>query len=106
MTHKPGQYEENYRKLESITESLNKDEIGVDDLVEKTREALRSAHVCMEILKKQKGEFKKLETDFSRLLEDVENDEEKGKRGQQYNERDLDEDPEEPGPEIGADNPF
>jgi len=106
MTHKPGQYEENYRVLERITESLNKDEIGVDDLVEKTREALRSAHVCMEILKKQKGEFKKLETDFARLLEDVEGDEVKGKNGQQYNGPDLDEEPGEPGPEIGADNPF
>lgn len=103
MTNKPGQYEENYRVLERITESLNKDEIGVDDLVEKTREALRSAHVCMEILKKQKGEFKKLETDFARLLEDSEGDEEKGKAGHRYNGPDLDE---EPGPEIGADNPF
>ena len=61
-------YEDNYAILERITESLNKDEIGIDDLVEKTREALGAARTCMEILNKQKGEFKKLETEFSQLL--------------------------------------
>lgn len=61
-------YEENYSVLERITESLNKDEIGIDDLVQKTREALDAARTCMEILDKQKGEFKKLETEFSQLL--------------------------------------
>ena len=72
MTEKSGSYEKNYQILEKITESLNKDEIGIDDLVEKTREALHSARICMEILKKQKGEFKKLEADFSQLLHDSE----------------------------------
>ena len=62
-------YEKNYAILEKITESLNKDEIGIDDLVEKTREALNAARTCMEILNKQKGEFKKLETEFSQLLQ-------------------------------------
>jgi len=62
-------YEANYAVLERITESLNKDEVGIDDLVEKTREALNAARVCMEILNKQKGEFKKLETEFSQLLQ-------------------------------------
>jgi exonuclease VII small subunit len=57
--------------LEKITESLNKDEVGIDDLVEKTREALNAARVCMEILNKQKGEFKKLETEFSQLLQNT-----------------------------------
>ena len=62
-------YEESYAILEKITESLNKDEVGIDDLVEKTREALGAARTCMEILNKQKGEFKKLETEFSQLLQ-------------------------------------
>ena len=62
-------YEESYAILERITESLNKDEVGIDDLVEKTREALDAARTCMEILNKQKGEFKKLETEFSQLLQ-------------------------------------
>ncbi|MCP5045935.1 MAG: exodeoxyribonuclease VII small subunit [bacterium] len=64
----PGKYEKNYDVLERITESLNKDEIGIDDLVEKTREALGAARTCMEILNSQKGEFQKLETEFSQLL--------------------------------------
>lgn len=62
-------YESNYAILEKITESLNKDEIGIDDLVEKTREALDAARLCMEILNRQKGEFQKLETEFSQLLQ-------------------------------------
>ena len=62
-------YEKNYAILEKITESLNKDEVGIDDLIEKTREALNAARTCMEILNQQKGEFKKLETEFSQLLQ-------------------------------------
>jgi exonuclease VII small subunit len=62
-------YEQNYAILEKITESLNKDEVGIDDLVVKTREALNAARTCMEILNKQKGEFKKLESEFSQLLQ-------------------------------------
>jgi exonuclease VII small subunit len=62
-------YEDNYIVLEKITESLNRDEIGIDDLVEKTREALDAARNCMDILNKQKGEFQKLETEFSQLLQ-------------------------------------
>lgn len=69
MSEKSKTYEKNFAILERITESLNKDEIGIDDLVAKTREALDSARVCMDILKKQKGEFKKLETEFAQLLE-------------------------------------
>lgn len=61
-------YEENYRRLEEITDSLNRDEIGIDDLVEKTREALAAARACMDILNRQKGEFLTLEKDFNQLL--------------------------------------
>jgi exodeoxyribonuclease VII small subunit len=68
MSQKSRKYEDNYAVLERITESLNKDEVGIDDLVEKTREALNAARVCMEILNEQKGEFQKLETEFSQLL--------------------------------------
>ncbi len=68
MSSKSKKYEENYEVLERITESLNKDEVGIDDLVEKTKEALAAARTCMDILKQQKGEFKKLEVEFSQLL--------------------------------------
>ncbi len=71
MSTVPGKYEKNYAILEKITDSLNKDEVGIDDLVEKTREALDAARVCMDILNKQKGEFKKLETEFSQLLQNT-----------------------------------
>lgn len=74
MSEKSKTYEKNYAILEQITESLNKDEIGIDDLVAKTREALDSARVCMDILNKQKGEFKKLEAEFAQLLEQSEDD--------------------------------
>ena len=69
MSDKSGTYEKNFAILERITESLNRDEIGIDDLVSKTKEALEAARTCMEILKKQRGEFKKLEKEFSQLME-------------------------------------
>jgi len=72
MTDKSRTYEESFAVLEQITESLNKDEIGIDDLVVKTREALEAARTCMDILKKQRGEFTKLEKEFAQLLEKVE----------------------------------
>lgn len=72
MTDKSRTYEESFGVLERITESLNKDEIGIDDLVVKTREALEAARTCMDILKRQRGEFKKLEKEFSQLLDKTE----------------------------------
>jgi exodeoxyribonuclease VII small subunit len=72
MTDKSRTYEESFAVLEQITESLNKDEIGIDDLVVKTREALDAARTCMDILKKQRGEFTKLEKEFAQLLEKTE----------------------------------
>lgn len=74
MTDKSRTYEESFAVLEQITESLNKDEIGIDDLVVKTREALEAARTCMDILKKQRGEFTKLEKEFAQLLEKTEPD--------------------------------
>lgn len=68
-TSQSPKYEENFNILERITESLNKDEISIDDLVEKTREALNAARTCMDILNKQKGEFTRLEAEFSQLLQ-------------------------------------
>ncbi len=62
-------YEENFNILENITEQLNRDEINVDDLVVKTKEALNSAKTCLNILNEQRGEFIKLEKEFSQLLE-------------------------------------
>lgn len=68
MSNKNKSYEKNFKILEDITDSLNKDEIGIDDLVEKTKEALTAARSCIEILNHQNGEFKKLENEFSSLL--------------------------------------
>ena len=65
-------YEHNFAVLERITDALNKDEIGIDDLLEKTRDALEAARRCMEILNRQRGEFRKLETEFSKLIQDSE----------------------------------
>jgi len=70
MSEKSKTYEKNFEVLEKITESLNKDEVGIDDLIDKTKEALEAAKICMEILKKQKSEFKKLEKEFNSLIGD------------------------------------
>jgi exodeoxyribonuclease VII small subunit len=92
-------YEESYAILERITESLNKDEVGIDDLVEKTREALDAARTCMEILNKQKGEFKKLETEFSQLLQQSSAAEEPPQEKENGNASEDEEN-------IGKDDPF
>lgn len=70
MTNKSESYEKNFKILEGVADSLNKDEISIDDLVVKTKEALAAAKNCINILNFQKGEFKKLENEFSKLLND------------------------------------
>ncbi len=71
MTNKSESYEKNFKILENVADSLNKDEINIDDLVEKTKEALSAAKNCINILNYQKGEFKKLENEFALLLNDT-----------------------------------
>ena len=71
MTNKSESYEKNFKILEGVADSLNKDEISIDDLVVKTKEALTAAKNCINILNFQKGEFKKLENEFSKLLNDT-----------------------------------
>lgn len=70
MTNKSESYEKNFIILEKVADSLNKDEISIDDLVGKTKEALTAAKSCINILNYQKGEFKKLENEFAALLND------------------------------------
>ena len=98
MSQKSRKYEDNYAVLERITESLNKDEVGIDDLVEKTREALDAARACMDILNRQKGEFQKLETEFSQLL--------KNSSEQDDMPRETKNQPSPPDENTGGDDPF
>ena len=81
MTNKSESYEKNFKILEGVADSLNKDEISIDDLVKKTKEALTAAKNCIHILNYQKGEFKKLENEFSKLLDDAEENNEKESNG-------------------------
>ena len=71
MTNKSESYEKNFKILEEVAESLNRDEISIDDLVAKTKEALTAARNCINILNFQKGEFKKLENEFSALVNET-----------------------------------
>ncbi len=67
-------YHDNYLILEQISDQLNRDEISIDDLVLKTKEALKSAKICLDILNEQRGEFIKLEKEFSDLLKEGDED--------------------------------
>lgn len=74
MARKTKIYEKNLAALEEINEALANEEIGVDDLVEKSCEALAAARTCMDILRKQKGEFRELELEFDKLLAESEDE--------------------------------
>ena len=92
MSNKTRSYEKNFKILEDVTDSLNKDEIGIDDLVEKTKEALAAARNCIEILNHQRGEFKKLESEFSILLNST-GEKDKGKDNKEVNNSPGEDDP-------------
>jgi exonuclease VII small subunit len=73
-------FEENFKILKTISEKISNEDLSVDDVITKGKEASAAARLCLEILKKERGSFKKLEEELAELSGEVEKftDEEEG----------------------------
>ena len=65
------QYEENFNKLKQIAEELKQGALGVDELVNKGKDASNSAKICLDILKTERGNFKTIEEELSKISDSI-----------------------------------
>lgn len=64
-------YEENFNQLKAIAEELSRQEISIDEVISKGKKAAEAAKNCINILKTEKGNFKKLEEELLSISEEV-----------------------------------
>ena len=69
---KDSQFQANFEKLEKLSEELRENEVSIDELVPRMKEALSSIKVCKEVLKNTESQLKEISSEFEDL--DAEND--------------------------------
>jgi len=60
-------FEANYRKLLGLSEELQQNKIGIDELVPRIQQALTSLKVCKDVLQKTKAQLNQVTTEFAEL---------------------------------------
>jgi len=71
MAKEAKKYEENFNTLKSIAEELSRQELSIDEVINKGKTAADAAKNCIKILKTEKGNFKKLEEELLAISEEV-----------------------------------
>ena len=71
MTKEGKKYEESFNQLKAIAEELSRQEISIDEVINKGKKAAEAAKNCINILKTEKGNFKKLEDELLSISEEV-----------------------------------
>ncbi|MCX6112853.1 MAG: exodeoxyribonuclease VII small subunit [Proteobacteria bacterium] len=71
MAKEGKKYEENFNQLKAIAEELSHQEISIDEVISKGKKAAEAAKNCINILKTEKGSFKKLEDELLSISEEV-----------------------------------
>jgi len=72
MAKEVKKYEENFKVLKNISEELSRQELSIDEVISKGKKAAEAAKNCINILKTEKGNFKKLEDELLSISEEVE----------------------------------
>ena len=57
-------FEENFQKLEDLSKELQEDNISIDELIPRMKEALESIKICKEVLKDTKIQLTKISEEF------------------------------------------
>lgn len=68
-------FEENFRKLEALSEELQENRVSIDDLVPRIKEALSAIKVCKGVLKETKSQLNEISSEFAELSEDNDSEE-------------------------------
>jgi exonuclease VII small subunit len=71
MSKEGKKYEDNFNLLKNIAEELSRQEISIDEVIAKGKKASEAAKNCINILKTEKGTFKKLEEELLSISEEV-----------------------------------
>jgi exonuclease VII small subunit len=71
MTKEGKKYEESFNQLKTIAEELSRQETSIDEVISKGKKAAEAAKSCINILKTEKGNFKKLEDELLSISEEV-----------------------------------
>jgi len=72
MAKEVKKYEDNFKVLKNISEELSRQELSIDEVISKGKKAAEAAKNCINILKTEKGNFKKLEDELLSISEEVE----------------------------------
>ncbi len=60
-------FEANFKKLEGLSEELRDNNVSVDELVPRMKEALQSIKVCKEVLKKTESQLEEINAEFEEI---------------------------------------
>lgn len=60
-------FEDNFRKLELLSQELQENKVSIDQLVPRMKEALQSIKVCKEVLKETKSQLTQINAEFEDL---------------------------------------
>jgi exodeoxyribonuclease VII small subunit len=63
-------FEENFKKLETLSEQLRSNEVTIDELVPRMKEALASIKVCKEVLSKTESQLEEISAEFEEIEEE------------------------------------
>jgi len=63
-------FEENFKKLEALSQDLQENKISIDELVPRMKDALSAIRVCKDVLKKTKSQLKEISSEFEELEKD------------------------------------
>ena len=66
MADKSG-FEENFKKLEKLSQELQENKVSIDELVPKMKEALSAIKICKEVLKETKSQLKDISAEFGEM---------------------------------------
>ena len=62
-------FEENFKKLETLSQELQDNKVSIDQLVPRMKEALTAIKICKEVLKETKSQLKEINQEFTTLGE-------------------------------------
>ena len=62
-----GGFEDNFRKLEKLSQELQENKVSVDELVPRMKEALSAIKICKEVLVNTKSQLREVSQEFEEL---------------------------------------
>ena len=66
-TQGKGGFEENFKKLETLSQELQENKVGIDQLIPRMKDALGSIQVCKEVLQETKAQLNEITKEFAEV---------------------------------------